>query len=110
MTYVVTQACIRCKYTECVEVCPQQAFREGANFVVIDPNACANCALCEIVCPIGAIKPDYGLDGTEQDMKVINARYAALWPCAMKREPMANAAQWVNAAAKLQHLDPNAAG
>ena len=61
MTFVVTDSCINCKYGECVEVCPQDAFHEGINFVVINPNTCSNCGLCEMVCPVDAIFPIYNL-------------------------------------------------
>lgn len=58
MTYVVTDDCINCKYTECVKVCPVDCFREGPNFMVIDPEYCINCGECEPVCPSYAIYPD----------------------------------------------------
>ncbi|WKL41297.1 ferredoxin family protein [Sinorhizobium meliloti] len=64
MTYVVTDNCIRCKYTDCVEVCPVDCFYEGENFLVIHPDECIDCGVCEPECPAGAIKPDTepGLD------------------------------------------------
>ncbi len=55
MTFVVTEACIRCKYTDCVDVCPVDAFREGPNFLVIDPDECIDCAVCVPECPVNAI-------------------------------------------------------
>ena len=55
MTYVVTEACIRCKYTDCVDVCPVDCFREGPNFLVIDPDECIDCGACEPECPVEAI-------------------------------------------------------
>ena len=58
MTYVVTEACIRCKYTDCVDVCPVDCFREGPNFLVIDPDECIDCAVCVPECPVQAIHED----------------------------------------------------
>jgi ferredoxin len=58
MTFVVTEACIKCKYTDCVEVCPVDCFHEGQNMLVIDPDQCIDCGVCEPKRPIGAIKPD----------------------------------------------------
>src|SRR5215510_8735351 len=55
MTYVVTESCIRCKYTDCVDVCPVDCFREGPNFLVIDPDECIDCTLCVAECPVEAI-------------------------------------------------------
>src|SRR5262245_39984121 len=58
MTYVVTEACIRCKYMDCVEVCPVDCFYEGETMLAIDPDACIDCGVCEPECPAEAIKPD----------------------------------------------------
>lgn len=58
MTHVVTEACIKCKYTDCVEVCPVECFHEGDFMVVIDPDQCIDCGICVSVCPIEAIKPE----------------------------------------------------
>jgi ferredoxin len=102
MAYVVTEACIRCKYTDCVEVCPQGAFRDGANFVVIDPAACANCGLCEMVCPVNAIYPDYGLPQGQLRFRELNAELATQWPPARARTPLAD---WREVPEKLRFLD-----
>ena len=82
MAFVVTEACIACRYGECVSVCPQQAFHEGPNFVVINPVNCANCGLCEMVCPVQAIRADYALAPAERDYIALNASLAKLWPAA----------------------------
>ena len=58
MTYVVTEVCIKCKYMDCVEVCPVDCFYEGANMLVIHPDECIDCGVCEPECPVDAIKPD----------------------------------------------------
>ena len=58
MTYVVTEVCIKCKYTDCVEVCPVDCFYEGENMLVIHPDECIDCGACESVCPVSAIFPE----------------------------------------------------
>jgi ferredoxin len=105
MAYVVTEACIRCKYTDCVEVCPQQAFRDGVNFVVIDPVACVNCGICEMVCPVNAIYPDYGLPETQTRFRELNAELAAQWPPAHARAPLPDAQNWRDIREKPYLLD-----
>ena len=78
MTYVVTEACIRCKYMDCVEVCPVDCFYEGKNMLVIHPDECIDCGVCEPECPAEAIHPD-----TVPDMEKwlqLNAEYASIWP------------------------------
>jgi ferredoxin len=105
MAYVVTEACIRCKYTDCVEVCPQGAFRDGANFVVIDPAACANCGLCEMVCPVNAIYPDHALPQGQIRFRELNAELATQWPPARARTPLPDAADWREVPEKLRFLD-----
>ena len=78
MTYVVTDNCIACKYTDCVSVCPVDCFYEGENMLVIKPDECIDCGVCEPECPADAIRPD-----TEDDMAKwvdFNAKYAELWP------------------------------
>lgn len=78
MTYVVTDNCIRCKYTDCVEVCPVDCFYEGENFLVIHPDECIDCGVCEPECPAEAIKPDTE-PGLDKWLK-INAEFAQVWP------------------------------
>ncbi|RYE06269.1 MAG: ferredoxin family protein [Rickettsiaceae bacterium] len=58
MTYVVTDECIKCKYTTCVEVCPVDCFYEGELMLVINPDECIDCGVCESECPVNAIKPE----------------------------------------------------
>ena len=92
MTYVVTEACVRCKYTDCVEVCPVDCFYEGENMLVIHPEECIDCGVCEPECPADAIKPD-----TEQGLEkwlALNARFASVWPnISDKKEPPSEAPQ-----------------
>ena len=78
MTYVVTEACIKCKYMDCVEVCPVDCFYEGDNMLVISPNECIDCGVCEPECPAEAILPDTE-DGLEKWL-ALNAKYAEAWP------------------------------
>jgi ferredoxin len=78
MTYVVIDGCVMCKYTDCVEVCPVDCFYEGENFLVIHPDECIDCGVCEPECPADAIRPD-----TEPGMEKwveINTKYAEEWP------------------------------
>ena len=78
MTYVVTEACINCKHTDCVEVCPVDAFHEGANFLVIPPDECIDCGVCEPECPIEAIVPDS--DPQAEKWLETNRQYSGSWP------------------------------
>lgn len=78
MTYVVTDNCIKCKYTDCVEVCPVDCFYEGENFLVINPDECIDCGVCEPECPAEAILPDTE-PGLEKWIEV-NAEYSEKWP------------------------------
>lgn len=78
MTYVVTEVCIKCKYTDCVEVCPVDCFYEGENMLVIHPDECIDCGVCEPECPIEAILPDS--DPKAEDWLELNRDYAAKWP------------------------------
>ncbi len=78
MTYVVNDNCIKCKYTDCVEVCPVDCFYEGANMLVIHPDECIDCGVCEPECPVDAIKPDTE-PGLEKFLE-LNAEYAKSWP------------------------------
>src|SRR5690349_24604071 len=72
MTYVVTESCIRCKYTDCVDVCPVDCFREGPNFLVIDPDECIDCTLCVAECPVEAIFAEDDVPEDQQAFKALN--------------------------------------
>lgn len=78
MTYIVTDNCIKCKFMDCVEVCPVDCFYEGENMLVIHPDECIDCGVCEPECPADAIKPDTE-PGLDKWLK-INTEYAPLWP------------------------------
>ncbi len=104
--YVVAEPCIKCKYTDCVEVCPVDCFYEGVNFLVIDPETCVDCAACEPVCPAEAIYADSDLPPKWAAYVEINARYAKLWPnISDKKEPLPDADRWKSVAAKAEQLD-----
>ncbi len=76
MTHVVTEACIRCKYTDCVDVCPVDCFREGPNFLTIDPDECIDCAVCIPECPVNAILPEEDVPGDQVAFIKLNAELA----------------------------------
>ncbi len=87
MTFVVTENCIRCKFTDCVDVCPVDCFREGPNFLVIDPDECIDCAVCVPECPANAIFAEEDVPGDQQDFIPLNAELARKWPSITKRKP-----------------------
>ncbi len=105
MTFVVGEQCIKCKYTDCVEVCPVDCFYEGPNFLVIHPDECIDCALCEPECPVDAIYAEDELPEDQQQFLEINMELAEKWPVIteMKDGP-ADAKEWEGVEGKLQHL------
>ena len=106
MTYVVIENCIKCKYTDCVEVCPVDCFYEGENFLVIHPDECIDCGVCEPECPAEAIVPDTE-PGLDQWLE-INAKYADEWPnITRKIDAPADADEWKGIPDKAQHLSTN---
>ena len=93
MAYVVIENCIKCKYMDCVEVCPVDCFYEGENFLVINPDECIDCGVCEPECPAEAIVPDTD-DGLEKWVE-INAKYSAEWPNIVAMgEPLEDRDEW----------------
>lgn len=80
MTYVVTQSCIQCKYTDCVDVCPVDCFVEGPNFLAIDPEECIDCTLCVAECPVEAIFSEDDVPEDQIEFIEINAKLAKVWP------------------------------
>jgi ferredoxin len=87
MTHVVTENCINCKHTDCVEVCPVDCFHEGPNFLVIDPNECIDCTLCVEECPVDAIYSDNDISPAQELYLAINAELAPLWPVISAKIP-----------------------
>src|SRR6267378_3064700 len=79
MTYVVTESCIKCKYTDCVDVCPVDCFREGPNMLVIDPEECIDCTLCVPECPVDAIFAEDDVPPAQRDWIPINAELSTVW-------------------------------
>ena len=95
MTYVVTENCIKCKYTDCVDVCPVDCFREGPNFLVIDPEECIDCTLCVPECPAEAIYAEEDVPTEQHAMIALNAELARRWPAIVARtSPLADADDW----------------
>jgi ferredoxin len=86
MTYVVTESCIKCKYTDCVDVCPVDCFKEGPNFLVIDPDGCIDCAVCVPECPADAIVADRDVTAEQQPYIALNAELAMIWPTISKKK------------------------
>lgn len=95
MTFVVTENCIKCKYTDCVEVCPVDCFHEGPNFLVIDPDECIDCTLCEPACPAEAIFFEDDLSDDQKKFIQINEELSDLWPVlAEKKDALEDAEEW----------------
>jgi ferredoxin len=107
MTYVVTENCIKCKYTDCVEVCPVDCFYEGANMLVIHPDECIDCGVCVPECPAEAIVPDTDPAATSYWLE-INRRNADRWPnIVSKKPPLPNADAENGRAGKVAELSPD---
>jgi len=105
MTFVVTEDCIMCKHTDCVEVCPVDCFYEGENFMAINPDECIDCALCEPECPIDAIVADNQLSSAQEPFLAINAQCAASWPnIDEQKEPLPDATIWQGKPNKISQL------
>ena len=101
MTYVVVDNCIMCKYTDCVEVCPVDCFYEGKVMLVIDPDECIDCGVCEPECPAEAILPDTE-PGLEKWVE-LNAKYAKIWPnITQKKDPLPEAEKYDGEENKLE--------
>jgi ferredoxin len=109
MTYVVTEACIRCKYMDCVEVCPVDCFYEGGNMLVIHPDECIDCGVCEPECPAEAIIPDS--EPVAEQWLPLNREYAASWPNITRKKPQPDDAdEWKGVEDKYEkYFDPNPA-
>ena len=107
MTHVVTESCIRCKYTDCVDVCPVDCFREGPNFLTIDPDECIDCAVCIPECPVSAIYAEEDLPKDQLHMTALNAELALLpgWKSITKRKnALPDAEAWKDRTGKLTEL------
>ena len=106
MTYVVVEDCIKCKHTDCVDVCPVDCFHEGPNFLVIDPDECIDCTLCEPECPIGAIFADDDVPEGQEKFIALNEELSRDWPVInVSKESLPDAAEWEGVPDKLQYLE-----
>lgn len=106
MTFVVGEDCIKCKHTDCVEVCPVDCFYEGPNFLVIHPDECIDCALCEPECPIDAIFSEDELPADQANFLQLNAELSEIWPnITEKKDPPADAPEWEGKPGKLALLE-----
>jgi ferredoxin len=95
MTYVVTESCIKCKYTDCVDVCPVDCFHEGPNMLVIEPDECIDCTLCVAECPVEAIFAEDDVPENQRKFTKINAELAKAWPVLTeKKDAPADADEW----------------
>ncbi|MBS0576473.1 MAG: ferredoxin family protein [Proteobacteria bacterium] len=106
MTHVVTDNCIKCKYTDCVEVCPVDCFHEGPNFLAIDPDECIDCTLCVAECPAEAIFPEDDVPAGQENYIALNAELAPRWPVIATRiAAPADADEWNGKPGKLPLLE-----
>ena len=107
MTYVVNEQCIKCKLMDCVEVCPVDCFYEGENMLVIHPDECIDCGVCEPECPVEAIQPDTEADA--QKFLELNTKYSEEWPnITRKGKVPSDADDWREVGDKFEnHFSPN---
>lgn len=106
MTFIVGENCIKCKYTDCVEVCPVDCFYEGPNFLVIHPDECIDCALCEPECPAEAIYAEDEIPEGQEVFLELNAELADVWPnITEQKAPAPDSAEWDGVPDKLQYLE-----
>ncbi len=106
MTFVVTDSCIKCKLTDCVEVCPVDCFHEGPNMLVIDPEECIDCTLCETECPVEAIFDEEDVPEGQEGFIELNAELTKGWPVITQaKDPPDDADDWRETPNKLQYLE-----
>ena len=106
MTFIVGENCIKCKHTDCVEVCPVDCFYEGPNMLVIHPDECIDCALCEPECPVDAIFADDEVPEDQLPFIELNAELAEVWPNITEIKPAPeDAEEWDGKPGKIALLD-----
>ena len=106
MTYVVTESCIKCKHTDCVDVCPVDCFKEGPNMLVIDPNECIDCGVCIPECPVNAIFAEDDVPADQKQFLALNADLAKKWPTITgTKEPLPEAEEYKDVKGKLRYLE-----
>lgn len=111
MTFVVTESCIKCTYTDCVEVCPMDCFVEGPNFLVINPDGCIDCSICVAECPVQAIASERDVPAEQRHFVALNAALAKApgWkPIRRSKSPPMDHARWAAVPDKLHLLDDGA--
>jgi ferredoxin len=104
MTYVVTESCVKCKYTDCVDVCPVDCFKEGPNFLVIDPDECIDCGVCIPECPVDAIVADRDMSEEQKPWLPINIELSKLWPVITKKKAPLDTAEEFKSIKDKKHL------
>ena len=106
MAYVVTESCIKCKFTDCVDVCPVDCFREGPNFLVIDPDECIDCTLCVAECPVEAIYAEDDVPADQRSFIALNAELSKGWKAIIeKQDPLPDADDWKDRKPKAHLLE-----
>ena len=106
MAFIVTESCIKCKYTDCVEVCPVDCFHEGPNMLVIDPDECIDCSLCVPECPVDAILAEEDVEEAQQSFIELNKELAKDWPVInTKKDAPPDADEWKDKDGKLSLLE-----
>lgn len=106
MTFVVLENCIKCKYMDCVDVCPVDCFHEGPNFLVIDPDECIDCTLCVPECPVDAIVDEDDMPEDQHQFLALNDELSQIWPVlTVSKPPPEDADEWDGVADKLQYLE-----
>jgi len=111
MAFVVCEPCIKCRYTECVGVCPVTCFHAGETMLVIDPDECIECGVCVNECPVHAIYSEDEVPAKWQEYIELNARHAAAWPVIEEsREPLDTADEFREIKDKREHFSPNPGG
>lgn len=105
MASVVGENCIKCKYTDCVEVCCADAFHEGPNFLVINPIDCLDCVLCQYECPTQAIFDEQEVPEGQVHFVALNAELSSIWPqISSQKLPMQGADEVIDQPNKLSEL------
>jgi ferredoxin len=106
MTFVITENCIKCKFTDCVDVCPVDCFHEGPNFLVIDPDECIDCTLCEPECPAHAIYSEDEVPAEMKEFIALNKELSKVWPSIVEvQTPPPDAEEWKDKPKKLKYLE-----